>query len=222
MAQKTPSNFQPNTSKEEASSVSPPPPSTEKSTEKKKKSLSATLRKLKKPRLMAKLRKSPSSIPIEESKSFQDLQTKYQYLLAEYANYKKQTMKQISDLKKYSGQFFIENLLNSVIDDFDKALQYDLTTKNMSDFKLGIQMIYDRFKKVLLEAGVKEKPALGQPFDPVFFSAVGSAPSQDIAPDHILNVLKKAYLLHDKLIRPGVVIVATSAKVKDEKPKKLL
>lgn len=143
---------------------------------------------------------------------YESLRKKHEYLLAEYANYQKQTNKQIDNLKKYDGQFFIENLLNSVMDNFDKAMECELTDSSFQDFKTGIQMIYDRFKKVLKNAGVMEVESFGKPFDPAVHSAIGSASSDKVPPEHVLNVLKKAYMLHDKLIRSALVIVAEDPK----------
>lgn len=143
---------------------------------------------------------------------YNDLYKKYTYLLAEYANYQKQTNKQIEILKKYDGQFFIEKLLNSVMDDFDKAMELELSDHSFQDFKKGIQMIYEKFKKSLNEVGIQELESYGQVFDPKVHSAIGTIESDKVPPDHIVNVLKKAYLFHDKLLRPALVMVAESSK----------
>ena len=190
------------------------------------------LKKLKKPLsglkktlpLKPGLKKAPAAPPPAAAvkppdgleQQLKSLQDKYQYLLAEYANYKKQTAKEIAVLKKYEGRFFIENLLNSVMDDFDQAMKWQPAAlkKEEADFKTGMQMIYNRLQKVLQEAGVKALKGEGEPFDSAFYSAVGSAPSPRIPADHILNVLKKAYFLHDKLIRPGVVMTAAPPALK--------
>ncbi len=183
----------------------------------------AALKKLKNFKISRKSEKSTGADPSisQEANLLADLKNqhdslrkKYEYLSAEYANYQKQTNKQIDHLKKYDGQFFIENLLNSVIDDFDTAMEWNLTDKSLQDFKIGIQMIYDRFKKVLKNAGVIELESSGKPFDPAVHSAIGSASSDKVPPEHVLSVLKKAYMFHDKLIRPALVIVAEDPKQK--------
>ncbi len=147
-------------------------------------------------------------------KEYKSLENKYQYLMAEYANYRKQTTQQIADLKKYDGQFFIEDFINHVMDDFDQAMKWELTQKTVQDFKTGMEMIYNRFKKILKDSGVREQESQGKAFDPACHSAVSSTPSDEVPPDHILRVLKKVYRFHDKLIRPGLVIVASQPKKK--------
>ena len=141
-------------------------------------------------------------------KEYEKLNKKYQFLMAEYANYKKHSMKQLADLRKYEGQFLIQKLINSVVDDFDRALEQDLTENNIEEFRKGILMIYEKFQNLLKEIGVKELVCEGQAFDPAIHYALDSAPSEDIPPEHIIKVLKKAYSFHDKLIRPAEVIVS--------------
>lgn len=139
---------------------------------------------------------------------YEALNNKYQFLLAEYANYKKNSLKQLENLRKYEGQNLIQQLLTKVIDNFERALEQELNQQNINEFKKGIHMIYENLKNLLKEVGVKEINSKGQPFDPAVHCALDSAPSKEIPPEHILHVIKKAYFLHDKLIRPAEVIVS--------------
>lgn len=146
---------------------------------------------------------------------YEALNNKYQFLLAEYANYKKNNLKQMENLRKYEGQHLIQQLLTKVIDSFERALEQELNQQNIPEFKKGIYMIYENLKSLLKETGVKEVPCKGQPFDPAMHCALDSAPSTEIPPEHVLYVIKKPYFLHDKLIRPAEVIVS---KKNDPKP----
>ncbi len=146
---------------------------------------------------------------------YESLNNKYQFLLAEYANYKKNSLKQMENLRKYEGQHLIQQLLTKVIDSFERALEQELNQQNIPEFKKGIYMIYENLKNLLKETGVKEVPCKGQPFDPSVHCALDSAPSTEVPPEHVLYVIKKPYFLHDKLIRPAEVIVS---KKNDPKP----
>ncbi len=141
-------------------------------------------------------------------KQYEELNRKHQFLLAEYANYKRQNFKQMENLRKYAGQHLILSLVDKVMDPFDLALQQDLTEQNKEGFKKGMQMIYDNMKTFLKEAGVRESTKKAEPFNPAFHNALDSAPTEDMPPDHILHIIKKAYFFHDKLIRPAEVIVS--------------
>ena len=155
------------------------------------------------------------SLPTEQNEStakwkeeYEKLNKKHHFLMAEYANYKKHNMKQAENFKKYEGQFLIQKLINSVVDDFERAVAQNLTENNIEEFRKGILMIYEKFQNLLKEIGVKELVCEGQAFDPAVHHALDSAPSEDIPPEHIIKVLKKAYSFHDKLIRPAEVIVS--------------
>ncbi|MDE0119433.1 MAG: nucleotide exchange factor GrpE [Bdellovibrionales bacterium] len=142
------------------------------------------------------------------------LNTKYHFLMAEYANYKKNNIKKLESIRKYEGQHLIYKILTSVIDDFDRAVEQELTEKNLLDFKKGITMIYNKLKQLLKEVGVKEIDCTGALFDPAIHCAVDSVVSKEVPPEHIIHVIKKAYFFHDKLIRPAEVIVSQKSPIK--------
>ena len=139
---------------------------------------------------------------------YTELKKRHEFLMAEYANYKRQTIKQQVLSKKYDGQLLIKSLLNNVIDDFDRAMNTELTEQTTETFKQGISLIYKNLKYLLKEFHIKEVPCLGKPFDPAVHSAISSVATDDVAPEHIVNVLKEAYFIHDKLLRPAEVIVS--------------
>ncbi|MDE0518971.1 MAG: nucleotide exchange factor GrpE [Bdellovibrionales bacterium] len=144
---------------------------------------------------------------------YEALNTKYHFLMAEYANYKKNNIKKLESLRKYEGQHLIQKILTAVIDDFDRAIEQELTEQNLLDFKKGITMIYNKLKQLLKEVGVKEVDCTGSSFDPAIHCAVDSVTSQEVPPEHIVHVIKKAYFFHDKLIRPAEVIVSRKSPI---------
>lgn len=152
--------------------------------------------------------------PVEEKKTdkfeqlYTEMKKRYEFLLAEYANYKKQTLKQQALLQKYEGKHFITNLLNQVMDDFDRAMNTELTEQTAENFKQGMTLIYEKLNRLLKEFNIKEIPCEGKPFDPAIHSAISSVVTNNVEPEHVVNVLKKAYLFHDKLLRPAEVIVS--------------
>lgn len=129
------------------------------------------------------------------------------YLRAEFENYKRNAIKERSDLMKYGGERFIRDLLE-VVDNFERALSTNISADNFSTFKQGVEMTAQELKSLLQKHSVLEVPSLGVAFDPMIHEALGSEPSEQIAPGHIARVFKKPYKLHDKVIRPGQVIVA--------------
>jgi molecular chaperone GrpE len=57
-------------------------------------------------------------------------------------------------------------------------------------------------------AGITEIDPLGQAFDPAQHEAMAMQPSAEAAPDTILNVIQKGYVLNGRLLRPARVIIA--------------
>ena len=138
---------------------------------------------------------------------YEELNKKYQFLLAEYSNYKKQSLKREQSFRKYEGLHLIQNLIQ-VIDNFEMALEQEVKPQNFESFQKGVFMIQESFKATLKSYGVQTGGKKGEPFDPTFHNALESKATEEVPPGHILQVVKKAYFLHDKLIRPAEVIVS--------------
>lgn len=134
----------------------------------------------------------------------------YLYLAADFDNYRKNAIKERADLTKFGSERFIREFL-TVYDNFERALESEVTQDNLERFKEGLKMMAGEFKALLERSGVKEIAAVGEPFDPSKYEALSAEPRTDMPPNHIATVFKKAYTLHDKLIRPGQVTVSTEA-----------
>ena len=131
----------------------------------------------------------------------------YLYLRAEFDNYRKQTIKERSELIKYGNENLIRNLLN-VLDIFNRALESDVNAENFLEFKNGIDLTAQEFTKVLDQFGVKELGSIGDAYDPAVYEALSAEATTEVKEGHIFRIFKKAYKLHEKVIRPGQVVVA--------------
>lgn len=133
------------------------------------------------------------------------------YLKADFENYKKRMIKERSDVMKYGSENLIVALLD-LLDNFERAMSMEITPENVKSFSEGINMISGEFKNVLNRFGVQEVKALGQTFDPAHHEAMGTEPTDEYKPGTVSKVFTKPYKLHDRLIRPGKVIIAQEAK----------
>lgn len=131
----------------------------------------------------------------------------YLYLRAEFENYKKQAIKERSDMRKYGAERLVIDLLG-VLDIFDTALSSEMTPENFATFHKGIEMTATELKNALQRHGVEEIPAKGQPFDPNVLEALSSEETNDVPPGTVTRVFKKPFKLHDRVIRPGQVVVS--------------
>jgi molecular chaperone GrpE len=155
----------------------------------------------------------PKDLKIQELEKFKN---DYLYLRAEFDNYKKQMIKERSDLLKYGGERLAYDLLN-ILDIFEKALSTELTAQTMSSFKSGLEMTSSELKKTLERHGIQEISSLGQKFDPTYHEALSQIPSKDHSEPTVLEVFKKGYKYHDKTLRHTQVVV--SKETPKEKPK---
>ncbi len=148
------------------------------------------------------------SSEVEELKAQADkFKNDYLYLRAEFENYKKNSIKERSDLSKYGAERVLVEVL-SVIDNFDRALELQVTPENYMTYVQGVRMTATELKNLLQRFNVTEVISEGVPFDPMTHEALGAEETDQVKEGHVSKVFKKAYKLHDKLIRPAQVIVA--------------
>src|SRR5690554_4903724 len=103
-----------------------------------------------------------------------DLETandRYMRLYAEFDNYKRRTAKERVELMQSAGKEVISNLL-TVVDDFDRALKMMDTASDVTAVKEGIELISQKFKKILQQQGLKEMNVIGEAFDADFQEAI--------------------------------------------------
>ncbi len=134
----------------------------------------------------------------------------YLYLRAEFDNYRKNAIKERSDLVKYGAERFVTDFLD-VVDNLERALLVTPQGDNLDSYVQGVQMIAKEIKNLLSKHNITSEECINKPFDPVQHEALGMEPTDVVAPGHILRVLRSPYRFHDKLIRPAQVVVAAAA-----------
>lgn len=138
----------------------------------------------------------------------------YLYLLAEFDNFRKNAIKERSELVKFGSERLVREFLN-ILDNFERALDSANNNGDAQTFRNGIQMIFTELRHMLQKFGVEEIKSEGEVFDPAKHEALSSEPREDLAPGHVARVLKKAYKMHDKILRPAQVTVSSSPENKN-------
>lgn len=148
-------------------------------------------------------------LSIEDSLANQlvEASDKYARLFAEFDNYKKRTSRERVELIQTAGQGVISKLL-PVLDDFDRALVAIANAQDIEGVKEGIDLVNQKFRKLLENEGLKEMETTGQPFDADFQEAITSipAPSEDLK-NKVIDTVEKGYFLNDKVIRFAKVVI---------------
>ena len=131
----------------------------------------------------------------------------YLYLRAEFENYKRNVIKERSELLKFGSERLAKDVIG-VLDNFERALASPVNAETWQNFLQGVELTAKQLKEALNKNGIQEVPSNNVPFDPMSHEALGSEPTSDTPEGHITKTFAKAYKLHDKIIRPAQVIVA--------------
>ena len=145
---------------------------------------------------------------LEETKAALEKSKKeYLFLLAEFDNFRKRTVREKSDLIKNGAEKAMENLL-PVIDDFERALQAISTATDVEGVKEGVDLIYNKFIKYLESNGVKAIESTGEDFNTEFHEAVTTFPAPDESQKgKVIDTVQKGYMINDKVLRHSKVVV---------------
>jgi molecular chaperone GrpE len=138
----------------------------------------------------------------------------YLYLRAEFENYKRNAVRERSDLLKYGSERVLNDVLN-IADNFERALEVKISADNFQTYQKGVEMTASELKNVLQKFGVTEVPALGKVFDPTSHEALSSEETSQFPEGHVSRVFKKGYKLHDRMLRPAQVVVAKALTKKE-------
>lgn len=132
---------------------------------------------------------------------------KFARLFAEFDNYRKRTSKERVELIQTASQAVILKLL-PVLDDFDRALTAMSTAQDIESVKQGVDLVNNKFRKILENEGLKEMNVIGEPFDADFQEAITAIPSptEDMK-NKVIDVVEKGYSLNDKVIRYAKVVI---------------
>ncbi|MDA7967595.1 MAG: nucleotide exchange factor GrpE, partial [Gammaproteobacteria bacterium] len=130
---------------------------------------------------------------------------------AEVENIRRRSQNEINAARKFAIESFAKELLG-VRDSLDRAAAVTLdenAAEPVAQMKKGLGLTLEQFDSALARFAVVEVAAApGAPFDPECHQAISTAASDEIAPDHIISVVQKGFLLKERLLRPAMVVVA--------------
>lgn len=140
------------------------------------------------------------------NKQVEELQNRLLRVQADFDNYKRRTKQEKDELGKYANAKLIEALLPTY-DNFDRAIQSALDTKNLESFVQGVQMIYKQVEDILAKEGLEPIEAVGKPFNPEFHQAIMQVETDEFESGYVVEELQKGYKMKDRVIRPSMVKV---------------
>jgi molecular chaperone GrpE len=135
---------------------------------------------------------------------------------AEFDNYKKRSSREMAEFRKFANQSLIKEML-SVVDNLELAMNSSNGNKAIDkDLLQGLEMTHKEILKVFEKFDVKPIDAKGRPFDPSFHEAVMQEETNDSPKNTVVNELQRGYMIHDRLLRPSMVVVAKPKENNDD------
>ncbi len=132
-------------------------------------------------------------------------------MAAELDNSKKRAARDLDDIKKYATENLIRQLL-TVVDNLERAIASAAPdNENGQSLVDGVALTLAEIMKILEKHYVSPIQALGEPFDPAFHQAMCQEESTDQPPNTVVQEFQKGYLIHDRLLRPAMVVVSKAA-----------
>lgn len=160
---------------------------------------------------------SPADEPTNEEKLMEQLASanqtieeqtnKYIRLSAEFDNYRKRTAKEKAEIIHNGSESAIKAIL-PVLDDMERAMSNMDKSDELRPALEGVELIYNKFIKILEQLGVKKIETENQEFNTDYCEAIAMipAPSEEMK-GKIIDCVQTGYMLNEKVIRHAKVAV---------------
>lgn len=127
---------------------------------------------------------------------------------AELENFRKRSQKEKSEIIEYANQKLLASFVE-ILDDLTTAVNAAENSTDSASIKKGVELIYNKAKKLFDEAGVKPMQFENDTqFDVNYHDALMMSPSEK-PEGTVLQVLQNGYLLFDKVLRHAKVITSS-------------
>jgi len=123
---------------------------------------------------------------------------------AETENVRRRAAEDVSKAHRFGVESFAGALL-AVKDSLDAALTVENTS--VESFKEGVELTARQLASVFEKYAITEIDPQGQKFDPHRHQAISQVEAEG-EPNTVVTVLQKGYLLHDRVLRPALVVVS--------------
>jgi molecular chaperone GrpE len=122
---------------------------------------------------------------------------------ADFINYKRRSEQEKEEIGKFATSILMLNLL-PILDDLERA--FDSIPPHLAQLTWvnGIRLIERKLQASLEAQGLSPIKAIGEPFDPNLHEATMYRKGEE---GIVIEELQKGYMIHDRVIRPAMVVV---------------
>jgi molecular chaperone GrpE len=123
-------------------------------------------------------------------------------------NLRRRTDRELTNAHKYAVEKLAKELL-AVLDSLQLGIQAsESDDPEVVKLREGGELTLKLLINVMEKFNIKPVGEIGERFDPEYHQAMTTQPSADTEPDTVLQVMQKGYQIHDRLLRPALVIVS--------------
>jgi molecular chaperone GrpE len=126
---------------------------------------------------------------------------------AETENLRKRMARELERSRKFALEGVMKDLLQ-VLDSLERGLDVNDDSLTVESLREGQQLTLKMLGKVMSDHHLEEIDPRGEAFDPEYHEAMTMLPSEEEDENTVLEVLQKGFKLHDRLIRPAMVVVS--------------
>jgi molecular chaperone GrpE len=148
-----------------------------------------------------------ASLEAAEAKA-KEAEEQYLRALAEMENVRRRAQDDVSKAHKFAIESFAESVL-PVRDSLEMALTVEVPS--VESLREGVEATLRQLTQAFERNRLMLIDPLHQKFDPHLHQAIAMVPSKEVAPNHVVSVLQKGYMINDRILRPALVTVSQSA-----------
>ncbi|MCB1569940.1 MAG: nucleotide exchange factor GrpE, partial [Xanthomonadales bacterium] len=124
---------------------------------------------------------------------------------AEIENQRKRLQRDLDQARKFANEKLLAELL-PVIDNLERGLVADKAEGG--GLRAGVELTLKELLRVVTAHGIVIVNPVGEAFDPERHQAMSMVDTTEHAPNTVVAVLQKGYILNERLLRPALVNVA--------------
>jgi molecular chaperone GrpE len=132
-------------------------------------------------------------------------------IAAEYDNYRKRSVKELEDAKKYAMTKFAQDMVDVLENLYRSELSIKEREAESEDLKPvldGVQLTIKSFVDMLSKHGIQRIYPQGVEFDHNFHEAISRVPSSTHPAGMVIETIGAGYTIGDRLLRPALVVVS--------------
>tara|TARA_Y100000780_G_C13662147_1_gene409080 strand:- start:875 stop:1471 length:597 start_codon:yes stop_codon:yes gene_type:complete len=126
---------------------------------------------------------------------------------AEAQNVRRRAEQDVEKAHKFGVEKFANEML-PIVDSLERAIEAFGDDEALQPMREGVEMTMKMFLSGLEKFKMEQVNPLGETFDPALHQAMSMVDAPDAEPNSVIAVMQKGYILHGRLVRPAMVVVA--------------